>query len=41
MVEEKKRKARLQGKNFRWVVLDLPIEVWNNKEQYKIDLLTN
>ena len=31
--------ASIDGTNFRWVVPQLPAEVWENKEQFKSDLL--
>ena len=33
------KKPHLQGANFRWVVPQLPAEVWSNKQQFKADLL--
>lgn len=32
-------KTRIIGTNFRWVVPQLPAEIWDKKEQYKADLL--
>ena len=33
------KKSHLQGTNFRWVVPQLPSEVWDQKDQFKSDLL--
>ena len=33
------KKKIIKGTNFRWVVPQLPAEIWDNKEQYKTDLL--
>ena len=32
-------KTRIQGTNFRWVVPQLPAEIWSKKDQFKADLL--
>jgi len=37
--EENKKLSRFQGKNFRWVVPQLPAEIWGKKEQFKAGLL--
>jgi len=33
------KKIRITGTNFRWVVPQLPAEIWSKKQQYKTDLL--
>jgi len=33
------KKLHFQGQNFRWVVPQLPAEIWNKKDQFKTDLL--
>ena len=33
------KRGNVRGTNFRWVVPQLPAEVWDKKEQYKADLL--
>lgn len=39
MASKTTKKSRLQGQNFRWVVPQLPAEIWDRKEQFKADLL--
>lgn len=31
--------SRIQGSNFRWVVPQLPVEIWQKKEQFKFNVL--
>ena len=33
------KKLGFQGQNFRWVVPQLPAEIWDKKETFKTDLL--
>ena len=39
MTLKKIKRVRVTGTHFRWVVPQLPSEIWDNKEQYKTDLL--
>lgn len=39
MTKINSKRSKLKSQNFRWVVPQLSAEIWENKEQYKTDLL--